>query len=269
MISIYLSIILFFLLGSPALAQTSRELMRYKAPDANQAIAVDKEYIYVINNTAIIKRRKDNGEMVKVFEDKRLHHMNSGIVKKGKLYCAHSNYPQIPMHSSIEIFDTKTLEHIGSHSFGIEYGSCTWLLFRDNYYYVMFVHYDSDKNRQKNRDVSWTQLVKFDKKWRRVNGWVLPEKLVQRVTPYSISGAAFTNNGKLVCTHHHFKELYILALPQMGSELVWENTIPSPISGQGIAFDPYENDILWGIDKANREVIKTQLLLKSTILNSR
>jgi hypothetical protein len=262
--SIYLSIVLFFLLGSPALAQISRELMRYKAPYASQAVAVDKECFYSISNTRIVKRKKDSGEMVKMWEDDRLHHMNAGIVRKGKLYCAHSNYPQIPMHSSIEIFDTKTLEHIGSHSFGIEYGSCTWLLFHDNYCYVMFVHYNSDKNRQKNRDVSWSQLVRFDKKWRRINGWVLPEKLVQRVTPYSISGAAFAHNGKLVCTHHHFKELYILALPQMGSELVWESTISSPIGGQGIAFDPRENDILWGIDKSTREVIKTQLILNSS-----
>jgi hypothetical protein len=261
-IPLYLSVILFFVLGSPLAAQTSTELRRYKAPDARQAIAVDKEYFYAINNTRIVKRRKDTGETVKTWEDERLYHMNAGMIRKGKLYCAHSNYPQIPMHSSIEIFDTKTMEHVGSHSFGIEYGSCTWVLFRDNAYYVMFVHYDGDKNRQKNRDVSWSQLVKFDKNWRRVNGWVLPEKLVQRVSPYSISGGAFTNEGKLVCTHHHFEELYILDFPQMGSELVWEHTIPSPIRGQGIAFDPHEKDILWGIDKSSREVIKTQLLIE-------
>ena len=237
--------------------------MRYNVPDARQAVAVDKEYIYAISNTRITKLRKDNGEMLKTWEDERLHHLNSGFIRKGVLYCAHSNYPQIPMHSSIELFDTKTLEHIGSHSFGIEYGSCTWVLFHNNYYYVMFVHYNVDKNRQKNRDVSWTQLVKFDKKWRRVNGWVLPEKLVQRITPYSISGAAITSDGMLVCTHHHFKELYILSLPQMGSELVWESTIPSTISGQGIAFDTHEEHILWGIDKANKEVIKTQFMLNS------
>lgn len=255
---------LFFAIGSMAWAQTSIEVMRYKAPDARQGIAVDKEYFYAISNTRIVKRRKDNGEMVIAWEDERLHHLNAGVVRKGKLYCAHSNYPQIPMHSSIEIFDTKTLEHIESHSFGIEYGSCTWILFRDNAYYVMFVHYDGDNNRQKNRDVSWSQLVKFDKNWRRVNGWVLPEKLVQRVTPYSISGGAFTKKGKLVCTHHHFKELYVLALPEMGSELVWEQTIPSAIRGQGIAFDPHEQDILWGIDKSTREVIKTQLHLHNS-----
>lgn len=256
-------LIALFLLGlllqTPLQAQVSKELMRYTAPDARQGVAADKEYIYAINNKSIAKLRKDNGELQSTWEDERLHHLNSGFIRKGKLYCAHSNYPQIPMHSSIEIFNTKTLEHIGSHSFGIEYGSCTWVIFHDNYFYVMFVHYDDDKNRQKNRDVSWTQLVKFDKKWRRINGWVLPEKLVQKVTPYSISGAAIAPDGKLVCTHHHFKELYILTLPQMGSELVWENTIPSPIGGQGIAFDIHEDDILWGIDRTNREVIKTHL----------
>ena len=55
-ISIYLTIILFFLLGSPVLAQTNKELMRYKSPNARQAVAVDKKYFYAINNSRIVKQ---------------------------------------------------------------------------------------------------------------------------------------------------------------------------------------------------------------------
>ena len=31
------------------------------------------------------------------------------------------------MTSSVEIFETEHLTHIESHSFGIAYGSCTWI----------------------------------------------------------------------------------------------------------------------------------------------
>jgi hypothetical protein len=35
------------------------------------------------------------------------------------LYCAHSTYPDVPMVSSIEIFETDTLALVGFHGFGV------------------------------------------------------------------------------------------------------------------------------------------------------
>jgi hypothetical protein len=37
----------------------------------------------------------------------------------GKIYAAHSNYRFFPMTSSIEVWDARTMEHVGSHSIGI------------------------------------------------------------------------------------------------------------------------------------------------------
>jgi len=248
------------LIAASLIAQSNTEMHRFKAPDARQAVAANATYFFTINNNRIVKQNKLTGEIENEWEDTRLKHLNSGVIIGDKLYCAHSNYPQIPMHSSIEVFSTKTLAHIQSHSFGINHGSCTWIDQRDGYWYIMFVHYDGDKNRQTNRDVSWSQLIKYNSDWQQVEAWVLPPTLVERVSPYSISGGVFSSNGKLVCTHHHFKELYILSFPQMGSELVWETTIESPIRGQGIAFDTHEPEVLWGIDKSTREVIKTKYI---------
>ncbi|PWJ43984.1 hypothetical protein [Sediminitomix flava] len=256
----FIGILVFQFMSLASSAQQNQEIKRYNAPDARQAVAADKEHIYVINNHKIVKRLKSDGSIVKIWEDERLHHMNSGIIFEGKLYCAHSNYPNIPMSSSIEIFDTETLEHIGSHSFGIAYGSATWIDQKDGEWYVMFAHYDKDSNRQTNRDVCWTQFVKFDQDWKRKGGWVLPKELSEKTTPYSISGGVFAENGKLITTHHHFKELYILSFPEMSSEMKWEKTIESPIRGQGIAFDTHEKNILWGIDKTSKEVIKTKFI---------
>ena len=56
-------------------------LRTYGAPDANQGVAVDRSNFY---------------------------------------YAAHSNYDASPMESSIEVFDTKSMRHIRSHSFGVD-----------------------------------------------------------------------------------------------------------------------------------------------------
>jgi len=47
-------------------------------------------------------------------------HMDSALVKDGRIYTAHSNYPEWPMTSSLEVWDAATLEHVATHSFGIE-----------------------------------------------------------------------------------------------------------------------------------------------------
>ena len=53
----------------------------------------------------------------------------------GKLYAAHSNYPEWPMTSSLEILDAETMEHVGSHSFGIQWGSLTWVDWHDGHWW--------------------------------------------------------------------------------------------------------------------------------------
>ena len=49
------------------------------------------------------------------------------MLMDGKIYAAHSNYPDWPMTSSLEIWDAETMKHIGTHSFGIQWGSLTWV----------------------------------------------------------------------------------------------------------------------------------------------
>lgn len=244
------------------LAQKSTEIVRYKAPQAKQGVVANKEYFIVFSNDSIVKHEKTTGNIVASVYNKTLKHLNSGVLKNGKIYCAHSNYPEIPMWSSIEIFDEQTLKHIESHSFGIENGSCTWMDIYDNHYYVMFAHYANPGKMETNKDVSWSQLVKYDMQWRRVEAWVLPSDLVQHLTPFSLSGGVIMPDGSILCTHHHYQELYQLTFPEMGSQLEWKKTIPTPIHGQAIAFDTFEKDVLWGINKETMEVIKTKLIWK-------
>ena len=238
-------------------AQDHRELERFKVSSARQAIAAGENYLFVISNDSIVKCDKKSGREVSFYHNPSLKHLNSGMIKDGKLFCAHSNYPELPMWGSIEIWDAVTLDHIGSQSLGISYGSCTWIAFYDDHYFVMFAHYDREGRRQINRDVSWSQLVKFDSQWRKVQAWVLPPRLIERLQPYSLSGGVITSFGKLICTHHHHRELYLLSFPEFGSALVWEKTIPTSICGQGISYDDFEDNILWGICRDSKEVVKT------------
>src|SRR5262245_64719748 len=78
------------------------ELRRFKAPEAGQGVAVDREFFYAINNHTIGKYRKETGERVAQWEggvDGDIIHINAGIIHQGKLYGIHSNYPGVPMLS--------------------------------------------------------------------------------------------------------------------------------------------------------------------------
>jgi len=105
------------------------ELHRFPAPEARQGVAVEGDFFFAIGNHAIGKYLKTTGERVAVWdggEGGEVIHLNAGIVRNGRLYGVHSNYPGVPMLSSLEIFDPETLMPIGSHSFGRMDGSFTW-----------------------------------------------------------------------------------------------------------------------------------------------
>src|SRR5262245_40344729 len=122
------------------------ELKRYVAPEARQAVAVDSDSFYAIGNSSVAKYSTESGARItgcECPEGKPLIHLNSGVVLDGKLYCAHSNYPAVPMTGSIEIWDTRTMKHVGNHSFGISTGSTTWADFYREHWYVGFAHYQN------------------------------------------------------------------------------------------------------------------------------
>ncbi len=235
------------------------EIRRIPAPEARQGVAVDQEHLYVISNHALGKYRKDTGVRVagwECLEGEPLTHLNAGIVHEGRLYCAHSNYPGVPMFSSIEIWDTATMQHVGSHSFGRTDGSLTWIDRRNGRWIACFVHY-GNKGGEPGRGPEWTCLVEFDNEWRPTGGWVLPSNLVTKlgVRGYSCSGGAFGPGGYLFVTGHDEPELYVLAWPEAGPVLHWVATIPISAQGQAFGWDPREPNLLYTLSKAGREVL--------------
>ena len=249
------ALLLPFAAGIAAAAEVS-PITRVAAAEANQGVAAGPGHLYAIANHSIGKYEKRTGKRVAAWECERgkpLIHLNSGVVRSGLLYCAHSNYPAEPMLSSIEIWDTATLRHRRSHSFGIDTGSATWIDFRGGYVYVCFVRYGA-------RNVE-SALVQFDTAWRRRQAWVYPPELIERQGKYSISGGVFLPDGRLLCTGHDHPELYVLRFPEGGSVLRLEDTIAAPIHGQGIARDPVDRALVYGIERSSREIVSFRLRL--------
>ena len=243
---------------------SSRVLKRFDAAEAVQAVAVDGSHFYAIANTVIGKYDKETGGLVarwKASDEASLRHMNAGIVLDGKLYCAHSNYPHFPEASSVEIFDTATLEHVGNHSLGIYEGSLTWIDWHDDAWWAVFAHYSSKVNDAPfAKPHAYTSLVKFDREWRRMAGWVFPEEVLDLFAPQSCSGGGWGPDGQLYCTGHDRPEIYQMALPQAGSALVLKRTIPVEITGQGVAWDKSRPGVLYGISRVKKQVIVSEVL---------
>jgi hypothetical protein len=239
----------------------AEEIRRFSAPEAHQAVAVDAEHFYAIGNHVIAQYDKKSGRRLAGWQCERgkpLIHLNSGVVREGWLYCAHSNYPEVPMASSVEIWETKGLRHAKTHSFGIFAGSATWLDSREGHWYVTFGHY-GNRAGEANRDPRWTTLIQFDSSWRRLQAWVYPEQVLSRLGDYTISGGIFGPDNTIFCTGHDHPEIYVLRFPEGGSNLVLKDTFVTPSKGQGIAWDPSQAGILYSIDRATREVIVTRV----------
>ena len=238
-----------------------RTIKIFKTPEARQGVAVDANYFYSVNSTGIGKYSKETGSLVLSWKDTTgiIVHLDGGVVIKDKLYCAHSNYPGIPMTSSIEIFSTKDLKHTGSHSFGIKYGSCTWADFYDNSWWICFAHYDQFK-KDINKGTEWTVVVRFDVDWNEKESWTFPQNVISEIKPMSVSGGSWGADGKLYITGHDSAKVYILKLPQSGSVLEYLHSAKIDSHGQGIAWDRSKKNMLYGIIRKENSVVVSELV---------
>lgn len=256
------SLMLLFI-GVGTFAQTATKISQFPAAEARQAVAVDEGCFYAIDNSTIGKYDKQTGKKIATWTASKfqlIKHLNSGVVIDGKLYCAQSNYPQVPRTSSIEIWDAERLEHIAVQSFGIADGAANWIDYHDGSWWVLFAHYSGDQ-AEPGRDAYWTRLDRFDDNWCRTASYVLPKVLVDKMTPKSCSGGAWGPDGFLYVTGHDAAELYKLSLPVSGAELHLINTIPLSCEGQGIAFDTDgTNYYVYSILRKTKQVVVSKFL---------
>lgn len=242
-------------------AQNSFEAIKsYPAEEAVQGVAVDFLYFYAIGSRSIGKYEKESARRVKRWEEEEggpIRHLDSGVIVDGKLYAAHSNYPEIPMTSSVEIWDSHTLEHVGTHSFGIQHGSFTWLDWYDGYWWGVFAHY-KDFEDEIHKDNRWTSLVQFTKQWEPLQSWVFPQEVLEKFGTKSNSGGSWGPDGLLYVSGHDHPELYVMKLPQAGSVLKLVKTLKVDSEGQGIAWDRSNPETLFTIKRSSREVVVSE-----------
>ena len=244
----------------PSVILESETVRTYAAMEADQGVAVAADRFYAIDNSRIASYDRESGTRLALWVgDPRLFkHLNSCLVQNDELVCANSNYPGVPMASSIEWFDATSLQHLRSYSLGQGSGSLTWLVPKDDIWWAAFANYD-EKGGEPGRDHRFTMLVQFDADFVRRQSWIFPDTVLKRLAPRSASGGVWGDDGLLYVTGHDRKEVYVLSLPQAGAVLKHVATIAISTAGQAIAWDPVLARTLWSIDRASAKVVVSRL----------
>ena len=256
--------VLFLLIVGLRLAQAEevlsgwqhQELRRFRAEEAHQGVAVDAWHFYAITNAAIGKYRKDTGERVGGWKEEpggRIKHLNAGVVLDGVLWCAHSNYPERPTRSSVELFNPESMRHLRSIDLSGLGGSLTWVDWWNGQWHACFAEYAATGNPAD------TRVVRFDDSWKPDGEFRFPSEAVEKFGRNSSSGGSFGPGGQLFITGHDAQELYVLDSPGSGKVWIWRGVIPISARGQAFSWDRGEPGLLYSIDRKTREVIVSRV----------
>lgn len=224
---------------------------------ATQAAAADTDHVYAISSTTVARFDRRARRLLDTATSPTAKHLNSGFLHDGRLYCAHSNYPNTPHESDIRVYTpgSKTLEVY--HTFPEPPGSLVWCIRRDGNWWCCFAHYGVDNHQ--------TCLVEYadgelDQELRR---FTFPADVIADFDGMSASGGIWDGD-TLLASHHHFPVLYRLALPatdEQPDQLRLVETLHCPFPGQGFAIDlghremPGQRPWLIGIDRPGRAVV--------------
>lgn len=214
------------------------------APEAHQAAASDEKFVYAITNTLVAKYDRQSGERLAASTGEAKH-LNSGFLWEGRLFCAHSNYPQTPERSEIKVLDLESLRLTTFKDFGNFGGSLTWAVRHDEHWWCNFARYGDD-NAQ-------TFLVKFDRDWREQGRWTYPAEVIRELHRMSLSGGLW-RDGSLLVTGHDDPVLFRLRLPKTGNVLEFTGQQSAPFTGQGFAHDPKTGGLV-GINRSQHMVV--------------
>jgi hypothetical protein len=215
-----------------------------KSEHATQAAAATDKHVFAVSNTQVAMYDRASGKLIATSEGKA-EHLNSAFVWKGKVYCAHSNYPKKPETSEIRVYDPETNKLTVFHDFKDPPGSLVWNVHDGKNWWCCFAHYGADNAK--------TVLLKMTDEFQELQRWTFPKAVVDDWDKMSASGGIW-NGDTLLVTHHHYKVLYRLRLPKDGKELELVEALECPFPGQGIAADPKTGGLV-GIDRNAKKVI--------------
>ena len=214
------------------------------APEAVQAAAATTDHVFAITSDKVAVYARRSGQRIGVSTGPA-RHLNSGLVWKGKLLCAHSNYPQLPEKSEVKVLDPLTLKLTTFKSLGDRGGSLTWIVRRGPHWLCNFARYDEHNHE--------TFLVEFDAQFKELRRWTYPRSVIEKLGRFSLSGGVWYQD-ELLVTGHDDPVAFRLQLPPTGKQLKHLGSYPVPFSGQGFAVDPVGGGLV-GIHRARRQVI--------------
>lgn len=247
-----LSIGALFAIAADKSARDWKETGSFAAPEATQAAAADERYVYAISNRVIAKYDRATEKLVSRSTGEASH-LNSGFFWEGKLYSAHSNFPEKPERSEIKILDTETMVLSTFKDFGASDGSLTWAIRKAG-----------DKDTSGGKDVWWlhfafygdenqrSYLARYED-GREAKRWTFPPDILKAFGKNSAS-CGIWRDGQLLVTGHDERELFILELPKEGTVLRLIATVAVPFTGQGFAADPTTGGLI-GIDRSKRRIV--------------
>ncbi len=249
--------------ATPAPALMAEEIGRWDVPEANQAAAVDAAHFYGIGNRTLVKHRKADGARVAEWRgppDGPIIHFNAGFVDRGRLVLAHSNFPNQPMASSVEVHDARTLQPLSSHSLGFRPGSLTWAVRRRGYWWACFANYNA-RGGTPGQDQRFTHVAQFNDQWLMLQSWFFPASVMAGWGNNSSSGGDWGDDGLLYVTGHDAPVIDVLRLPRQGMVLDHVTSIGVPIEGQGWAWDRSRRGerVIYGIVRAKRQIVAARL----------
>src|SRR5262245_45558382 len=93
----------------PVVQATWKQTGALEAPEAVQAAAADERHVYAIANSIVARYDRQTGQRLAISSGEAFH-LNSGFLWKGRLFCAHSNYPKKPERSEIKILDLVSMK---------------------------------------------------------------------------------------------------------------------------------------------------------------
>lgn len=113
-----------------------------------------------------------------------------------------------------------------------------------------------------------TTLVKFDKHWQVLEGFIYPKALTDRWGDMSNSGGSWGPDGNLYISGHDPAEVYKVRFPTAGSLMESAEIIPVNIRGQGIAWDHARPGVFYGIIRATSAEVAQGLTHRVTVFQT-
>jgi hypothetical protein len=231
---------------------TTRSAVQWKllalvpAAEATQAAAADERFFYAVSSTTIAKYDRLTFQCVATSTPK-VHHLNSAYLHAGRIYCAHSNYPEMPESSQLMMLDVATMKLSVAHDFGNYGGSLTWAIRYNGRWWANFARYQ--------QKVGETFLAEFDNNWKEIRRFTYPPQLLSQLGgKYSLSGGLFRGD-LLMVTGHNDPIVFRLRLPKKGNVLEMVDAQEVPFHGQGFAIDPVTRGMIGVIRKDLRLVL--------------